>query len=233
MGRTSEALLALMTELHLRTFPALVSYPEALTLMEESVQHLIQERGTEAVWFLEHPPLYTVGTSACKEDVIGFSNIPVFQTNRGGRSTYHGPGQRVIYVLLNLKKRKIDIRHFVWSIEEWIIQTLRSFRIEGFRQEGRVGIWVTHPQKGEAKIAALGLRIRSGISFHGISLNVSPDLTHYQGIVPCGISDYPVTSCQDLGFDLSLEDLDNILKQTIESTFFPCLSLPPLPSKRR
>ncbi len=182
----------------------------------------------ECAWFLEHEPIYTMGTSAQIQDILDKGNIPTFQTNRGGRSTYHGPGQRVIYLMLNIKNRGQDLRHFVWSLEEWLIRSLKPFNIEGFRSPGRVGIWVNHPTKGECKIAAIGVRIRHWITFHGISLNIAPNLDHYQGIVPCGLEGYGVTSFQDLGIATDLQTVDAILQEMFMKEFLPCLSSRPV-----
>jgi lipoyl(octanoyl) transferase len=202
-----------------------VPYLDAVSFMEDHVNSMIEGRARECVWFLEHAPVYTLGTGGKAGDILGHDDIPILETSRGGRSTYHGPGQRVVYLMLNLKERCPDVRRFVWGLEEWVIQTLQSFKIHGFRRSGRVGIWVNHPTKGEAKIAAIGLRIRKWISFHGISINVNPNLNHYQGIVPCGIGEYGVTSFKDLGIDIATEDLDSVLKETFWSVLLPCLSL--------
>lgn len=201
-----------------------VPYEEAVNFMENHVNQMIDGKAGECVWFLKHAPLYTLGTGGKVGDILGHDAIPILETNRGGRSTYHGPGQRVVYLMLNLKERCPDIKRFVWSLEEWILQTLKNFHIEGFRREGRAGIWVTHPRKREAKIAALGLRVRKWISFHGISINVNPNLDHYQGIVPCGLQEYGVTSFEDLGIDITMDALDSKLQETFWSVLLPCLS---------
>ncbi len=195
---------------------ALVPYKEALHHMEQRVEDIAAHNASEQCWLVEHPPIYTAGTSAKAQDLLN-SQFPVFETGRGGQYTYHGPGQRIVYVMLNLKQRyapaTADIRHFVYTLEQWIIDTLASFDIKGERREGRIGIWVTQGNS-ENKIAALGIRIRKGISFHGIAINHSPDLTHYQGIVPCGIQQYGVTSMQALGVNITMETLDNALHAT-------------------
>ncbi|MFN3827929.1 MAG: lipoyl(octanoyl) transferase LipB [Micavibrio sp.] len=189
----------------------LVEYPVAQTLMEERVAAIRAGRAPEMLWLLEHPPLYTAGTSAKASDLLD-PRFPVFDTGRGGEYTYHGPGQRVGYVMLDLKKRQPvpDIKRYVWQLEEWIIRSLAEFGIKGERREGRVGIWVVQGQR-EAKIAALGVRIRHWVTYHGIAINVDPILDHFGGIVPCGIREYGVTSCHDLGVRIAMNDLDDAL----------------------
>lgn len=173
----------------------------------------------DLVWLLEHPPLYTAGSSAKAADLKDV-RFPVFETGRGGQYTYHGPGQRIAYVMLNLKKlQKVpDIKKYICDLEEWIIRALAHFGVKGERREGRVGIWVVTPA-GEKKIAAIGVRIRHWVTYHGLSINVNPDLTHFDGIVPCGISEYGVTSLADLGKDVSMEALDEVLKSTFFEVF--------------
>jgi lipoyl(octanoyl) transferase len=181
--------------------------------MERQVAAIRAGEAEEQVWLLEHPPLYTAGTSARTEDLLN-PRFPVHATGRGGQYTYHGPGQRVAYVMLDLKQRyqgTPDLRHFVWTLEDWLIRTLAALGVQGERREGRIGIWVTTPA-GEAKIAALGIRVRQGVSYHGISLNVSPDLSHFQGIVPCGIREYGVSSLAALGVDAGMAEVDAALK---------------------
>ena len=180
--------------------------------MEERVNLIHQRKISEQLWLLEHPSLYTAGSSAKSGDLLLPSLFPVYETGRGGQYTYHGPGQRVAYVMIDLKKRQKDVRKFVWSLEEWLIQTLDFFSIQGIRHPGRVGIWVTHKGQ-EKKIAALGIRLRHWVSFHGVALNVFPNLDHFKGIVPCGLSTYGVTSFQELGLAVSLEEIDGILKK--------------------
>ncbi|QQG37161.1 MAG: lipoyl(octanoyl) transferase LipB [Micavibrio aeruginosavorus] len=189
----------------------LVNYPEALQVMEGRVAAIRAGTAPETIWLLEHPPLYTAGTSAKPSDLL-HPRFPVFETGRGGEYTYHGPGQRVGYVMLDLKKRqKIpDIKLYVWQLEEWIIRALRDLGIQGERREGRVGIWVAHDGT-ESKIAALGVRIRHWVTYHGISINVDSDLAHFQGIVPCGIREFGVTSCHERGVRISMNDLDEAL----------------------
>lgn len=191
-----------------------VSYPDALAAMEERVDAIREGKAEELVWLLEHPPLYTAGTSAREEDLLE-QRFPVYEAGRGGQYTYHGPGQRVAYVMLDLKRRYAetpDLRDFVQRLENWIILTLSDFGIIGAVREGRIGVWVNTPE-GEKKIAALGIRVRGGVSFHGIAINVNPDLSHYSGIVPCGIQEYGVTSIQDFGKGASLAQLDTSLQK--------------------
>jgi lipoyl(octanoyl) transferase len=195
-----------------RVSPGLVPYGEALALMEQRVARIFDGSAEEMVWLLEHPPLYTAGSSAKKGDLLDATRLPVYETGRGGQYTYHGPGQRVAYVMIDLTKQKSDVRAFVTALEQWIIDTLGVFGISGERRCGRVGIWVNH--KGEdQKIAALGIRLRRWISFHGIAINVNPDLSHFQGIVPCGLSKFGVTSCEALGVTISLAELDEALRE--------------------
>ena len=189
----------------------LVPYPDALADMEAQVASLARGSGQEQLWFLEHPPLYTSGTSARTEDLLNPGAFEVFEAGRGGEYTYHGPGQRVVYVMLDLGRRKKDLRAFVASLEGWIIAALAEFGVEAGVREGRIGVWVVKPDGSEAKIAAIGIRVRKWISFHGISLNVAPNLQHFEGIVPCGIRDFGVTSLADLGIDADLAAVDAAL----------------------
>jgi lipoyl(octanoyl) transferase len=191
--------------------PDLVLYEKAVTTMEERVQAILEKSAPEMVWCLEHPPLYTAGSSAKASDLLDASSLPVYQTGRGGQYTYHGPGQRVAYVMIDLAKRQRDVRIFVTALEQWIIDTLNVFGIKGERRRGRIGIWVNHNGMDQ-KIAALGIRLRKWVSFHGISINVNPELSHFQGIVPCGLSEYGVTSCEALGVTLSMQELDHALQ---------------------
>ena len=179
--------------------------------MEAQVASLAMGSGQEQLWFLEHPPLYTSGTSARAEDLLNPGAFEVFEAGRGGEYTYHGPGQRVVYVMLDLGQRKKDLRAFVASLEGWIIAALAEFGVEAGVREGRIGVWVVKPDGSEAKIAAIGIRVRKWISFHGISLNVAPNLQHFEGIVPCGIRDFGVTSLADLGIDADLAAVDAAL----------------------
>jgi lipoyl(octanoyl) transferase len=201
----------------------LVSYDEALARMEERAAAIADGRAAELVWLIEHPPLYTAGTSAQATDLID-ARFPVYDAGRGGQFTYHGPGQRVVYLMLDLKRRKPDVRAYVATLEEWIIRTLASFNVRGERREDRIGVWVRRPEKGdgrEDKIAAIGIRIKKWVSLHGIALNVDPDLSHFSGIVPCGVSGqrYGMTSLVDLGLPVTLHDVDIALKREFESLF--------------
>lgn len=211
-----------------RIEPGLVAYPDALTAMEARAEAIRAGTAPEMVWLLEHPPLYTAGTSARIEDLVQPDRFPVHAAGRGGEYTYHGPGQRVAYVMLDLKRRREDVRLFVASLEEWIIRTLAHFNVKGERREDRVGVWVVRPNKppvfghaAEDKVAAIGIRLRKWVSFHGISINVEPELDHFGGIVPCGISEYGVTSLVDLGLPVTMADLDVALKAAFEEVFGP------------
>jgi len=200
-----------------------VPYPEAVAAMEARVADIAAQKAPELVWLLEHPPLYTSGTSGKVADLLN-PRFPVFATGRGGQLTYHGPGQRVAYVMLNLKRRQPDARAYVAGLEEWIIRTLAAFNVRGERREDRVGVWVNRPDKGsgfEDKIAAIGVRLRRWVSFHGIAINVEPNLTHFEAIVPCGVADprYGVTSLVDLGHTATMADIDVALRQTFEEVF--------------
>lgn len=197
----------------------LVDYEIAVSEMERRVAGIREGAEDEAVWLLEHPPLYTAGTSAKAEDLLN-PRFPVFQTGRGGQYTYHGPGQRVAYVMLDLKKRQAepDIKKYVWQLEEWIIRTLAEIGIKGERREGRVGIWVVQGHT-ENKIAAVGVRVRHWVTYHGVSINVAPDLSHFSGIIPCGIQEFGVTKVQDICPDISLEDIDSFLRSKFGHVF--------------
>jgi lipoyl(octanoyl) transferase len=205
----------------------LVPYEEALTFMEDRVAKIASGEAQEAIWLLEHPPLYTAGTSAQSADLTDPDRFPVYQAGRGGQYTYHGPGQRVIYVMLDLNKRGRDVRKFVCNLEKWVIDTLAEFNITAERRTGRVGVWVTRPEKPanfdgsarEDKIAAIGVKLRRWVSFHGISINVEPDLSHFDGIVPCGIREHGVTSLVDLGLPVTMMDLDLALMRRFEAVF--------------
>jgi lipoyl(octanoyl) transferase len=202
-----------------RSFPALTDYPTALEAMQAKVQD-IAVGGQEEIWLLEHPPLYTAGTSAKADDLLS-SPFPVYTAGRGGQYTYHGPGQRIAYLMLNLKARyapKVpDIRHFVQTLEQWIINSLAEYGVKGELREGRIGVWVRRGNS-EAKIAALGIRISKGVSYHGIAINLNPDLSHYQGIIPCGIRDYGVTSLHQMGVNIAMQELDATLIRTCPFT---------------
>lgn len=200
-----------------------IPYPEAVALMKARVADIAAGSAPELVWLLEHPPLYTSGTSGKATDLLD-PRFPIFASGRGGQLTYHGPGQRVAYVMLDLKRRRPDVRAYVASLEEWIIRTLAAFNVRGERREDRVGVWVARPDKGngfEDKIAAIGVRLRRWVSFHGISINVEPELAHFQAIVPCGVTDprYGVTSLADLGLTATSTDVDIALRQAFEEVF--------------
>ncbi len=224
-----------------------VPYEEAVAFMESRVQRIIEGKADEMIWLLEHPPLYTAGTSATGSDLLD-ACFPVYQTGRGGQYTYHGPGQRIAYVMLDLRKRGQDLRRFVQQLEQWIILTLKAFGVEGLIREGRVGVWVEHTPSGngrggafhddlagdilrrqnggkrsplmtEAKIAALGVRVSKWVTYHGIAINLSPDLSHYAGIVPCGITEFGVTSLKALGAPHSMQAVDAALKRTFTQVF--------------
>jgi lipoyl(octanoyl) transferase len=200
-----------------------IPYPEAVAAMESRVAAIAAQQAAELVWLLEHPPLYTSGTSGKAGDLLE-ARFALFQTGRGGQVTYHGPGQRVAYVMLDLKRRQPDVRAYVAGLEEWIIRTLAAFNVTGERREDRVGVWVKRPDKGhgfEDKIAAIGVRLRRWVSFHGISINVEPDLNHFSAIVPCGVVDprYGVTSLVDLGLPVTMADVDVALRQAFGGIF--------------
>jgi len=202
-----------------------VAYPEAVSAMEARAAAIAAGAAPELAWLLEHPPLYTSGTSGRDSDLLA-ARFPVFQTGRGGQLTYHGPGQRVAYLMLDLRRRKPDVRAYVASLEALIIRTLAAFNIKGERREDRVGVWVARPDKGpgcEDKIAAIGVRLKRWVSLHGIAINVEPDLSHFNAIVPCGIADprYGVTSLVDLGYPVTMDDLDAALHEAFEAIFGP------------
>jgi lipoyl(octanoyl) transferase len=202
-----------------RVSEAPVAYEAAVAAMEERVAAIRAGSAPELVWLLEHPPLYTAGTSANERDLVEPGLFPVHRTGRGGQFTYHGPGQRVGYVMLDLQRRGPDLRCYVRDIEEWLIRTLRSFGVAGERRPGRVGIWIAEPGGRERKIAAIGIRVRRWVSFHGVSLNVDPDLSHYRGIVACGIQEHGVTSLADQGVRASMREVDDAMRQAFASVF--------------
>lgn len=215
-----------------RIAEGLVDYADAVATMEREVAAIAEGSSDELVWLVEHPPLYTGGTSAESADLIQPDRFPVFSTGRGGEYTYHGPGQRVVYVMLDLKRRRQDVRAFVAALEEVIIATLQTMNVRGERREDRVGVWVRRPERpslpdgtmAEDKVAALGIRLRKWVTFHGLSLNVEPDLEHFSGIVPCGISGYGVTSLVDLGLPVTMADVDVNLRQSFETVFGPTVA---------
>jgi lipoyl(octanoyl) transferase len=205
----------------------LVDYALAEATMQALAEAIADGRAAERVWLVEHPPIYTAGTTARDEDLVEPNRFPVFRTGRGGQFTYHGPGQRVAYVMLDLKRRREDVRAFVAALEAWLIASLWAFHVRGERREDRVGVWVRRPERGigaEDKIAAIGIRMRRWVSFHGISLNVDPDLTHFDGIVPCGVRDHGVTSLVDLGLPVSIADVDLALRSAFEPIFGPTVT---------
>lgn len=210
-----------------RVSEGLTDYETAIAFMEARVAAIRDDHAPECVWLVEHPPLYTAGTSAREADLLEPDRFPVHQTGRGGEYTYHGPGQRVAYVMLDLKRRREDVRAFVAALEAWIIRALDRVNVHGERREGRVGVWVPRPEKtplpggqpAEDKIAAIGIRLRRWVSFHGIAINVEPDLSHFSGIVPCGVSGYGVTSLIDLGLPLTMADFDLELRAAFEEIF--------------
>ena len=200
-----------------------VSYEDATATMETRAAAIAAGRAAELVWLLEHPPLYTAGTSTNHADVID-ARFPIYESGRGGQLTYHGPGQRVAYVMIDLRRRGPDVRRFVATLEEWIIQTLAALGVRAERREDRIGVWVRRPEKGngfEDKIAALGIRVKQWVTLHGIAINVNPDLAHFSGIVPCGVSEkrYGVTSLSDLGVPISLAEVDEMLRREFEPLF--------------
>ena len=216
----SESLIldaSLKTQVEWRTSDSAVPYPEALAEMEARAAAIAEGTAGELVWLLEHPPIYTAGTSAQDGDLLD-ARFPVYRTGRGGQFTYHGPGQRVGYAMLDLKRRKPDVRAYVHDLEQWLIEALAEFNVKGERREGRVGIWVQRGPR-EDKIAALGVRIKRWVTFHGVALNVDPDLSHFSGIVPCGVRAHGVTSLTDLGIPASMADVDVALKKSFAKVF--------------
>ena len=209
------------------TSEALVPYEEAEAFMEARADAIASGEADECIWLLEHPALYTAGTSANEKDLTDPDRFPVYQTKRGGQYTYHGPGQRVVYVMLDLNKRGKDVRKFVQQLETWVINALNEFNVTGQIREGRVGVWVERPDRprgangalAEDKIAAIGIRLRKWVSFHGISINVEPELSHFSGIVPCGIAEFGVTSLVDLGLPAGMGDVDVALRKTFKDVF--------------
>lgn len=209
------------------TAKQLIPYPDALAAMETRANAIASGEAGEQIWLLEHPPLYTSGTSAKEADLIDPNRFPVFEARRGGQYTYHGPGQRIAYTMLDVGSRGRDVRKFVHDLERWVIATLAEFNVIGEVREGRVGVWVVRPDKApnadgtprEDKVAAIGIRLRKWVSFHGVSINVEPDLSHYDGIVPCGINEHGVTSLVDLELPVTMDDVDMALKKTFGDVF--------------
>jgi len=208
-----------------RVEPGLVDYPRAVAEMEARAEAIHAGTARELVWLVEHPSLYTAGTSARDQDLLQPDRFPVHRTGRGGEFTYHGPGQRVAYAMLDLKRRKPDVRVYVWALEEWLIRALDRLGVAGERREGRVGIWVRRSDRNEPwredKVAAIGVRVRRWVTFHGVALNVEPELAHFDGIVPCGISGHGVTSLVDLGHPVTFADADAALRAAFEEVFGP------------
>lgn len=211
-------------EVEWRVSDAPVGYEEAVAEMEARAAAIAGGEAPELVWLLEHPPLYTAGTSAKDSDLVAPDALPVFTSGRGGQYTYHGPGQRIAYLMLDLKRRRPDLRAYVAALEAWLIATLDRFGVTGERREDRVGVWVRRPDRGagaEDKIAAIGVRVRRWVTLHGVSLNVEPDLSHYAGIIPCGVRDHGVTSLADLGRVVSTAEVDMAMRETFEEIFGP------------
>lgn len=217
---SAPAIAPLRPTIEWRVRDGLLEYPEAVAFMEERAAAIAQGDANELVWLVEHPPIYTAGTSANDADLLD-ARFPVFRTGRGGQFTYHGPGQRVGYVMLNLKIRKADVRGFVHDLEEWLIRALSQFGVKGERRTGRVGIWVVGDDGRENKIAAIGVRVRRWVTFHGVALNVAPDLAHFSGIVPCGVQEHGVTSLAALGIAACLRDVDQALQSAFVNVFGP------------
>ncbi|MDV4146074.1 lipoyl(octanoyl) transferase LipB [Shimia sp. FJ5] len=211
------------------THEGLLPYDDAVAFMEARAEAISKGEAEECIWLVEHPPLYTAGTSAKPADLTDPDRFPVYESKRGGQYTYHGPGQRVAYVMLDVGKRGHDVRKFVEQLETWVIETLAEFNLTGEIRDGRVGVWIARPDKprtatgapAEDKIAAIGIRLRKWVSFHGISINVEPELEHFNGIVPCGITDYGVTSLVDLGLPVTMTDVDVALRRTFDTVFGP------------
>ena len=199
-----------------------VGYPEALALMEARAAAVRAGSAPELAWLLEHPPLYTAGTSARPEELVDPGRFPVYAAGRGGRYTYHGPGQRVAYLVLDLKARKPDLRDYVWRLEEWVIRALAPLGVTAERRAGRIGLWVVRADGSEAKIASIGVRVRRWVTYHGVAINLEPELEHFAGIVPCGISGFGVTSLADLGLTTTMPELDAALMATFDEVFGPC-----------
>ncbi len=208
-----------MSDLEWLISDAAVPYAEALAVMEERIAEIRAGRAPEMVWLLQHPSIYTAGTSARDEDLLNPSALPVHRTGRGGQYTYHGPGQRIAYVMVDLRRRGNDVRRYVRDLESWIIATLDRFNIRGERRAGRIGVWLPRGDGRDDKIAAVGVRVRHWITYHGISLNVDPDLSHYDGIVPCGVSEHGVTSLDALGLPITMAEVDQELRATFGEIF--------------
>jgi lipoyl(octanoyl) transferase len=208
-----------MSAIEWRVSDAPVPYETAVAAMEERVASIRAGTAPELVWLLEHPPLYTAGTSARASDLVAPDLFPVFRTGRGGQYTYHGPGQRVGYVMLDLRRRGADLRRYVCDLEEWLIRTLAQFNLKGERRPGRVGIWIAEGHGRDSKIAAIGVRVRHWVSFHGLSLNIDPDLSHYRGIIPCGIAEHGVTSLAAQGIVVTTPEVDSAMRRAFAEVF--------------
>ena len=202
-----------------KTSDQAINYQDAITFMEKRVDQIHKGEAPEMIWLLEHPSIYTAGRSALDSELINSDNLPVYATGRGGKYTYHGPGQRIVYLMLNLKNREADIRKYVANLENWIIASLREVGLFSERKNGRIGIWTTTSSGEEVKIAAIGIRVRKWVAYHGIAINVSPSLDLYKGIIACGIKEFGVTSLKELGYDISYTELDNILKSKFNDFF--------------
>ena len=221
------------TALEWRSSDGLVSYPDAVAEMERRVEAILSEELPELVWLLEHPPLYTAGTSAKSEDLLDPARFPVFRSGRGGQYTYHGPGQRVVYVMLNLNDRGRDLRCYINHLETWIIHTLKAFGLAGSRRSDRVGVWIpSRNRTADAKIAAIGVRVRRWVTLHGLSINVRPDLDHYAGIIPCGATGFAVTSLNGQGIAVPMSKVDAVLRRTFLSVFGGSFTTPLVESER-
>lgn len=205
--------MSLSNQIEWRVSNEQIDYLDAVAEMEDRNVAVQSGQEKDLIWFLEHPPLYTAGTSSDPSELLS-SQFPVFKTGRGGRHTYHGPGQRVGYLILNLKNRNADVRGFIHALEKWVIKALAEFDVQARAVEGRVGIWCDTPDGQEAKIGAIGIRIRRWVTMHGFSINIDPDLSHFGGIIPCGISEFPVTSLKELGIEADMADFDNALRKT-------------------
>jgi lipoyl(octanoyl) transferase len=204
-----------------RVSPGLTPYRSAVAQMEGRVEQVAAGEAPELVWLLEHPSLYTAGTSAAAGELLSPNRFPVYRTGRGGRFTYHGPGQRVVYLVLDLRRRGQDVRRFVWQLEEWLIRSLARLGVEAGRRHGRIGVWVATSSQAEAKIAAVGVRVRRWVTCHGVAVNVTTDLRHFEGIVPCGLRDHAVTSLEALGGQRTMGDLDAALALEFDAIFAP------------
>lgn len=213
-----------MDDVEWRVSSAPVAYEQAVSEMEHRVEDIRAGKASESVWLLEHPPIYTAGTSANPQDLLTPERFPVIATGRGGQYTYHGPGQRIAYVMLDLSKRGRDVRAFVCALEDWSIDVLSKFDVLGERRKNRIGVWVARPEisdRHEDKIAAIGVRVRRWVTFHGLSINVHPDLEHFSGIIPCGVQNYGVTSLADLGKNTSMAEIDDALQTSFTKHFSP------------